>query len=379
MRLKPFLLDNWLNEHQFTGSGIKHHLGASTGPEWTTRSLVELIGSDQWERLLDDPVTYVDARGTKALREAIAEMEQVHPDQVQIVTGAAEALLILFFLAAEPGANVIVPFPGFPPFAVLPESFGIETRLYHLRRENQFRIDLDEIVALADDKTRLVLVNLPHNPTGAVVSEEQLKAIHDFTAARGIQLVVDQVYHPIYHGAAVPSASGLSHATVLGDFSKALSLSGLRVGWMIDRDRNRLEQYCDARSYFTISNTRLGEGLAVGAIQNRQAIFDRVRRTTEANLRLLDSFFSRLSGVLDWVRPQGGMTAFPWLANGADSRPMCQELASKGVLLAPGDCFGMPEYFRLGFGSIEEGFDHALQQMERVIDLYFSSAMGTAR
>ena len=121
---------------------------------------------------------------------------------MQVVTGAAEALLILLFLAAEPGANVVLPNPGFPANAALAESLGIAIRYYTLRAENQFRVELDEIRQLVDRDTRLLLVNSPHNPTGAVLSDEEMQSLHDFCAERGIQFVSDQVYHPIYHGPA---------------------------------------------------------------------------------------------------------------------------------------------------------------------------------
>ncbi len=101
-------------------------------------------------------------------------MQDVNVETVQVVTGASEALLILFWLAAEPGANVVLPQPGYPPFSALPESLGIEIRYYAVRKENNFRIDLDEIKQLVDRNTKLVLINSPHNPTGATISDAEL-------------------------------------------------------------------------------------------------------------------------------------------------------------------------------------------------------------
>jgi aspartate/methionine/tyrosine aminotransferase len=378
MKIKPFLLDQWLNRHQHSADkAIKYDLASSTGPVWTVREAVDLLGPDRWQSLLDAPMSYVHASGSTALREAIAEMEGVHPDNIQVVTGAAEALLVLFFLAAEPGANVIVPFPDFPTFDALPLSLGTETRFYHLHREKGFVIDVDEIIGLVDSNTKLVLVNSPHNPTGATLSDHQIEVLHDFTAARGIQFVVDQVYHPIYHGVETRSASRLPHATVLGDFSKALCLAGLRVGWIVERDRHRMEQYCDARAYFTVSNTRMGEALAVGAVLHRDEIFARLQQTVSNNLAALDSFFPRMSGVVAWVRPSGGMTAFPWLADGSDSRAMCKAAADSGLLLAPGDCWDMPDHFRLGFGETEEGFTEALEILECALNKASRGHAGT--
>src|SRR5215472_13606402 len=166
MKLKPFLLDEWLNHYHFADPPIRFDLASSTGPVWTAKQVWELMSPDQQREIDEAPLVYCHGSGTKELRGAIGDMQGVDPDHVQIVTGAAEALLVLFFLAAEPGANVVLPFPGFPPFEALPQSFGIETRHYHLRPENQFRIDLEDIKNQVDRNTRLILVNSPHNPTG---------------------------------------------------------------------------------------------------------------------------------------------------------------------------------------------------------------------
>jgi aspartate/methionine/tyrosine aminotransferase len=362
MKLPPFLLDRWLDQKFSANPPIEFDLGSSTGPVWTLRELLALSEDHASEWLLDTPLSYTTAAGSNELREAIGELEGVNSDEVQVVTGAAEALLILFFLAAEPDANVVLPSPGFPANRALTESLKLESRYYTLRPQNEFRIDLNEIRGLVDGNTRFVLVNSPHNPTGSIISDQQMKTLHDFCAERGIQFVSDQVYHPIYHGASMKSAARLPHATVIGDFSKALCLSGLRVGWMIEHDPNRREQYTDARSYFTVSNTVLGESLAVLALQHHETIYERVRRVATANLALVERVFTEHRDILRWVRPQGGMTTFPWLADRADAREFCRRLMKRGVMLAPGDCFGMPAHFRLGFAATGDRFPLGLER-----------------
>jgi len=362
MNLQRFLLDEWLDQKFSADPPVEFDLGSSTGPVWTLQELLALAGESGQQRLLETALTYTSPAGSRELREAIAGLSGVDPGDVQVVTGAAEALLILFFLAAEPGINVVLPQPGFPTNAALAESFNLEIRYYTLRREDGFRIDPDEIRKLVDGNTRMVLVNSPHNPTGAVLSDREMESLHDFCAERGIQFVSDEVYHPIYHGVESRSAARLPHATVLGDFSKALCLSGLRVGWMIERDAARRRRYLNARSYFTVSNTALGERLATLALEHRDAIYARARRVAGVSLGQLDQLFSEHGDVLRWVRPRGGMTAFPWLADGSDGREFCRRLMKQGVLIAPGDCFGMSSHFRLGFAASGERFPLALER-----------------
>jgi aspartate/methionine/tyrosine aminotransferase len=361
MKLAPFLLDQWLEQKFSANPPIEFDLASSTGPTWTFRELLALGGD--LDELLDSKLFYTPPGGTPALREELARMQGVEPDSVLVMTGGAEALLILFHLAAEPGANVVLPAPGFPANEALAESLGLEVRRYSLRAENQFRVDPEEIRMLLDDSTKLVLVNSPHNPTGAVVGESEMHAIHDLCAERGVQFVSDEVYHPIYHGPPMRSASHLPRATVIGDFSKALCLSGLRIGWMVERDARRRQQYLNARSYFTVSSNVVGERLATLALQHREVIYDRTRRLAETNLPLLDALVAEHADLLQWVRPAGGMTGFPWLAGGVSARPFCRAMVQRGVLLAPGDCFGMPAHFRIGFAASGGGFAQAVERL----------------
>ncbi len=362
VELAPFLLDRWIEQKHTAIPRIEFDLASSTGPVWTLRELLALSGENELEALLDTRVSYTSAVGTLALRTAIAALEGVTADDVQVVTGASEALLILFFLSAEPGANVVLPNPGFPANAALAKSLGIAVRYYTLSAENRFRVDPDEIRRLVDRDTRLLLVNSPHNPTGAVLSDEEMQNLHDFCVERGIKFVSDEVYHPIYHGPETQSAARLPHATVISDFSKALCLSGLRIGWIIDRDPRRREHYRNARNYFTITGNVFGEQLAALALEHSMAIYARARHVAHENLALLDRLFAQYDSFLQWVRPQGGMTAFPRLADGADSREFCRRLATRGVLIVPGDCFGQPSHFRLGFAASGEQFPFALER-----------------
>jgi len=364
MQLKPFLLDMWLDTYEHD---IEFNLAASEGPRWTLNEILSLASEEERERFLNHKLGYSRPAGADGLRAAIAEMQEVDIDAVQVVTGASEALLILFWLAAEAGANVVLPKPCYPPFSALPESLGIEIRYYAVRKENGFRIDLDEIERLADRNTKLILVNSPHNPTGAILSDAELDRLHEFTASCGIQLVSDEVYHPIYHGQATRSASRLPNATVIHDFSKALPLAGVRTGWMIDHDAKRRERYWNARTIFSISNNSPGEMLAEIAMRHRNVVLGRTQETATRNLRQLRAFMSEHRETLGWIPPRGGATAFPWLVSGENSRPFCQAAAEQGILLAPGDCWDAPAHFRLGFAKMTDKFPEALNRLSEFV------------
>src|SRR5262249_54758091 len=196
-------------------------------------------------------------------------------------------------------------------------------------------------------------------------------------AERGIQLVSDEVYHPIYHGGQMKSAARLPHATVIADLSKAFSIAGVRTGWMIEHDAERRRQYWNARAYFSISNTTTGEVLSEIAIRKRDVVLGKAQETATRNLKLLESFMAEHRDVLGWIPPQGGMTAFPWLVSGEDARPFCQAAAERGILLAPGDCFDTPAHFRLGFAAAGGNFSRALESFGAIVKSW-SAKMVTA-
>ncbi len=375
MQLKPFLLDMWLANYEHD---IEFNLASSEGPRWTLNEILSLASEEERQRFLNHNLVYSRPAGAEGLRAAIADMQEVNVDAVQVVSGASEALVVLFWLAAEPGANVVLPLPGYPPFSALPESLGIETRFYAVRKENDFCIDLEEIKQLVDRNTKLILINSPHNPTGGTISDSEWDSLHEFTASREIQLVSDEVFHPIYHGRATRSASRLPHATVIHDFSKAFPLSGVRTGWMIEHDSRRRERYWNARTYFSISNNTAGEMLAEIAMRHRDIVLGKTQETATQNLRQITSFMSEHRETLGWIPPRGGMSAFPWLVSGENSRAFCQAAAEQGILLAPGDCWDAPSHFRLGFAAITDRFPDALDRLGEFVKSWSAANVTSA-
>ena len=187
----------------------------------------------------------------------------------------------------------------------------------------------------------------------------------------------DEVYHPIYHGRQTKSAARLPHATVIADLSKAFSIAGVRTGWMIEHNAQRRQQYWTARAYFSICNGTTGEILSEIAVRKRDAVLGKTQEIATQNLKLLEGFMAEHGDVLGWIPPQGGMTAFPWLVSGEDTRPFCQAATERGILLAPGDCFDAPSHFRLGFAAAGDSFSKALDRFGAFVKSW-SARMVTA-
>jgi aspartate/methionine/tyrosine aminotransferase len=360
-------LDHWLAEHDSAAAPIRYDLASSAGPVWTLEELMALAGDMGKPPLGTLPLSYSLPQGSKSLREQIALFCEVQPEWVVTMTGASEALSALFCLAAGPDSSVVLPAPAFPAMAALAQAWGHRVKTYALSRGSRYSQSAIDVLSVVDETTRFVLVNAPHNPTGSVMTERELAYLAASLAEKRIPLVVDQVCHPLYHDAEHLSSATIPNVIVVGDLSKALSLPGLRIGWIIDRDQRRRERLVDLRSYFTISGSPLTEAIGVHALIHRHQILDRLRAAATANLALLQTFMSAHAHDIGWVRPGGGTVAFPWRLDGVDSRPLCNALAQQGVLIVPGDCFDAPEHFRLGFGAQVHGFADALDIFDRTL------------
>ncbi|MEW9806757.1 pyridoxal phosphate-dependent aminotransferase [Mesorhizobium sp. ZMM04-5] len=365
MQLPPFKLDHWLAMHSFATPPIAYDLASSTGPKWTLQDFLALGDGAGME---DVVLGYAPSEGGRALRAAIGDFLDVDPDWVMVTLGASEALSVLLCTAARPGANVVLPHPGYPAFDPMAGVWGLDVRHVRLSRQDGFRQRAADMLKAVDDNTVLALVNSPHNPVGTVMPREEIEELAAALQRKGVPLVVDEVYHPLYFGHSPASAAAIPNVIAMGDMSKALSLAGLRLGWLVVRDPARRAQMIDARSYFTISSSPLLEELAVHAFASREAILARLQIPASENLAALGRFMDRVSDILAWVKPDGGTVCFPWFRDGRDSRPFCEALAAQGVLVAPGDCFGTPEHMRVGFALLaNDKFVEGLAIFERVL------------
>lgn len=358
MHLPPFKLDHWLSRYDFATPPIAYNLASSTGPRWSVADICAL-GEEALD-LTDTVLSYAPPEGSRPLREAVAAFHDADPDHVVITTGASEALSILLCLAARPGANIVLPDPGYPAYEAVAGAWGLACRRYRLTAQSGFAQSAGAMLEQVDADTVALIVNTPHNPSGSVMPRAEIATLAAGLAERGIPLIVDEVYHPLYFDTPQASAVGIPNVIVTSDMSKALSLPGLRMGWLIVADAQLRARLIDARSYFTVSGSPLLERLATHALRHSAILLDRLQTVGEANIAHLDRLIGESHGRLSWTRPQGGTTAFPWLSDGRDSRPLCEALAAQGVLLAPGDCFGHPAHVRVGLTQQAEGFDVAV-------------------
>jgi aspartate/methionine/tyrosine aminotransferase len=356
VQLPDFRLEVYLGEWEFKA---KHHLTASDAETLTIGELLDLSGEREAFEALG--LGYAPTWGTRELRAAIAATyDTVDPERdVLAFAGAEEAMYWALQELVGPGDHAVVTLPNYQSMETVTLRTGADVSGWELRRENGWAPDLAELEALLRPETKLVAVNFPNNPTGAVPSRETFEALAALCDERGIVLFSDEVYRGLELDPArtLPQACDLSErALSLNVMSKAYGLPGLRVGWLATHDRGLLERLERRKHYTSICNAGPSEFLATLALRHGDAVRGRNRAIIERNLPVFDAFFARWDEHFAWEHPQGGCVCFPRYLGG-DAGPFCRELLeAEGVVLLPGDIYASElgavarDRFRIGVG-----------------------------
>jgi aspartate/methionine/tyrosine aminotransferase len=224
------------------------------------------------------------------------------------------------------------------------------------REDQAWRLDPADLEALLRPETSLVVVNVPHNPTGALPPADDWRAIVELLAARGVRLFCDEMYRglELEAGDRLPAAAdAIPGAISLSGMSKVYGMAGTRVGWLATRDAEALQHCAALKDYTTICTSAPSEVLALIGLRNGPAIIARHLARIERNLAALDAFFARRADLLTWVRPRAGTVCLPRLTRAEVS---ADELALKtveeaGIMLAPATLFGLDDrHVRIGLG-----------------------------
>jgi aspartate/methionine/tyrosine aminotransferase len=373
-RLPDFQLEVFFSRWEFAA---KHVLTASDAQSMSLGELLAL-GTDE-DRAGFERITlgYVPTWGGDELRQAIAATYlDLRPEDVLAFAGAQEGLYWLLQEAAGPGDHVILTVPGYQSMESLALATGAEVTGLALPPENGWVLDLDRLKRALRPNTRLVAVNFPHNPTGAVPDHATFKALVDLCEARGIRLFCDEVHRGLELNPErrLTQAADLSPMAVsLNVTSKSYGLAGLRVGWLASRDRALLARLERRKHYTSISNSGPSEFLTALALRHGEAIQARNRAIIRRNLPLFDALFARWPELFDWERPQGGCICFPRYRGADGVEAFCRDLVEQaGVLLAPASLFRSSladtptDRFRVGVGRSNP--EPALEAIQRFLE-----------
>jgi aspartate/methionine/tyrosine aminotransferase len=366
MKLKEFRIERYFAKYEFQ---TKYILCASDCESFTVDEILRLE-DDSKSRLLNLRLGYIESQGSLELRTAISKLyDDIAPDEVLAFSGAEEGIFTFMNTILDPGDHIIVQFPAYQSLFEIAESIGSKVTKWSMTSDSNWNLDIEVLKEEITSKTKAIVLNFPHNPTGSLISIKKFLAVIEIAKEKGIYVFSDEVYRFLEYSKEnkLPAACDLyEKAVTLGVMSKSFGLPGLRIGWIATKDRNLLEKLAAFKDYTTICNSSVSEFLASIALNNRQQLLDRNMDIIQTNLKLLDSFF-RDNTQFQWIRPLGGPIAFPEVDSSINLDSFCTSLIKeKGVLLLPGTVFGYGNnHFRIGFGR--KNMPEALSQLEEFL------------
>ena len=354
MRIEPFLVEQWMNAHETTATW---NIAETCVHSLTLDELLELSGDADGvlRRLRETWLGYGDIVGSPRLRDAIAALygDRIGPDDVLTANGAIGANFLALYALVEPGTTVVSVQPTYQQLFSVPESLGADVHVVRLREEDGYQPDVDAIRAAADERTTLIVLNNPNNPTGALIDEPLLREIVEVAREHDAWLFCDEVYRKLEHepGTTAPSVADIYEKGVSsGSMSKSYSLAGLRTGWVAG-PAEVVQRCLDVRDYTTISAGVLDDALAAVALEHLDAVLERSLGIVRGNLAVVDEWIAR-EPHLRYVRPRAGTIALVHYDLDVPSVDFCQGLFDfNGAFVMPGVAFGEEHAFRLGYAT----------------------------
>ncbi len=367
MQIEPFGVEIWMNEWE---TKCEWNLAETCVESLTIAELLALAGKNEasLSELMTMKMTYGAIEGSDRLRTAIATLYvRQEAGNVVVTHGAIGANMLVHKTLVEAGDRVISVVPTYQQHYSIPASIGADVHHLQLREENNFLPDLEELRALALPGTRLIAINNPNNPTGALMDEAMLQEIVGIARSVGAWILCDEVYRGTNQEGCGMTASiadiyekGISTASV----SKAFSLAGLRLGW-IAATEELLQKVSRHRDYDTISIGMIDDHFATIALENKQRVLERSKSITRSNLGILETWVDAEPRI-SWVKPRSGTTALLKYDLLMSSRDFCISLLEEtGVMYTPGSSLGMEGYIRIGYANttsiLEEGLTRTSQ------------------
>ena len=370
MRIDPFGLERWFAEHEHEADIMLAESG---------------IRSLDASRFDLDPgrLDYViPTNGDPDLRASVGDRYGRSADEVLVTCGTQEANFLAFasLLGDEAGVgeggggdydpigtgtHAVVVTPTYQALHAVPEAFGEVTRVE--LEPPAWELSADAVADAVREDTAVVVVNNPNNPTGRYHDEDAMRAIYDVAVENGAYLLCDEVYRLLAEDPQPPVASYGRHGISTTSLTKAYGLAGLRFGWIAGPEAV-VERAWQWKDYTTISPSLFGQHVA------KQALGRREDRILSENRELASEHRDRVADWvdehdLDWLDPVG-VNAFVTVPEGFDdAEAFCRTVVEEAsVVLAPGNLFGFPDRFRIGFGLPTEELEDGLDRVSRVIE-----------
>ena len=358
MKLPRIELFEWLqNNHE----RAEYNLAFSKMKGLSKREYDELVQYDLKPEL---DLGRGDPRGAFEFKQILMEIYGCGIDNIVTTSGGTQANFLVFLATLQKKDKFIIEQPGYQPMWLTPEVIGARMVPWMRRFEDGFRLDVDALEALITDKTKLIVITNPHNPTGVVADREtEIKRIAEIAQANGIYVLIDEI---LLDGAEVPQVSAywLPNVIMTGSMTKVYGLGGQRTGWII-APPEILSQCQYDNAHTNGSSSYVGELMNAHALRNaRTLLVQRFNKLSMSNFKILSEWMQANQDIVEWVIPHGGIMCFPKYRLEMSSIELCQKLLENhGGMVIPGEYFNMDGHIRLCYTSSEEALKNGLNSL----------------
>lgn len=370
MKIKPFAVEEWMNAWEV---GAKYNIAETCVDSISMNDLFELTGEDKTEflnRLCARRLSYGDIEGLPEFRKGVCGLyKTLNIENIVPTHGASGANHHVFYSLISPGDRVVSIMPTYQQLYSIPESYGADVQILHLSKENNYLPDLEKLRRLVTPKTKMICINNPNNPTGALMSEQLLREIVEIARSADAWILCDEVYrHLSQEDGWCPSIVDLYEKGIsVSSMSKAFSLAGLRLGWIATHDMSVVKSCLSHRDYNLVSCGVFDEMLAAVALKHRDKLLERSRKIVRENLQILDDWVGSEPHV-SYVKPKAGTTALVYYDLDIPSYEFCEEMYKKtGAFVTPGDCFEVPHSMRIGYAYGKQDLIDGLKAISEYI------------
>lgn len=370
MYIKPFAVEEWMNAWE---TGAQYNIAETCVDSVSVDELFALTGENKNAFLSDfcaRRLTYGDIEGAPTFKEGVSKLYRtIRPEHIVPTHGATGANHHVFYSLLSPGDQVVSIMPTYQQLYSIPESYQADVRILHLQQKDGYLPDMEELRSLVTSKTKMICVNNPNNPTGALIDTNMMKQIVDIADHAGSWVLCDEAYrHLTQEDIWCESIADLYDKGIsVSSMSKVFSLAGLRLGWIATRDEAVVKACLSHRDYNLISCGIFDEALAAVALRHSDALLDRNCRIVRENLALLDAWVQSEPHV-HYIKPQAGTTALVYYDLDVPSYQFCEEMYHKtGAFVTPGDCFEEPNSFRIGYACDKQDLTQGLRAISNYI------------
>ena len=370
MKIKPFAVEEWMNAWEV---GAKYNIAETCVDSISMNDLFELTGEDKTEflnRLCARRLSYGDIEGLPEFRKGVCGLyKTLNIENIVPTHGASGANHHVFYSLISPGDRVVSIMPTYQQLYSIPESYGADVQILHLSKENNYLPDLEKLRRLVTPKTKMICINNPNNPTGALMSEQILREIVEIARSADAWILCDEVYrHLSQEDGWCPSIVDLYEKGIsVSSMSKVFSLAGLRLGWIATHDMSVVKSCLSHRDYNLVSCGVFDEMLAAAALKHRDKLLERSRKIVRENLQILGDWVGSEPHV-SYVKPKAGTTALVYYDLDISSYEFCEEMYKKtGAFVTPGDCFEVPHSMRIGYAYGKQDLIDGLKAISEYI------------